>query len=79
MNRSERTRTAVSDRARPAPWWRILPAWARQELVLLLREPVAAVPVDPPDPERRRRPAALPRWSPGACSAGAVRARRRGR
>ena len=41
MNRNERTRTAVSDRARPAPWWRILPVWARQELVLLLREPVA--------------------------------------
>lgn len=41
MNRSVRTRTAVSDRARPAPWWRILPVWARQEFVLLLREPVA--------------------------------------
>mgnify|MGYP000850649565 CR=1 FL=1 len=27
--------------ARSAPWWRILPVWARQELVLLLREPVA--------------------------------------
>ena len=27
--------------SRPAPWWRILLVWARQEFMLLLREPVA--------------------------------------
>ena len=48
ISRSGRTRSmenAVQSRhprqPRPAPWWRILLVWARQEFMLLLREPVA--------------------------------------
>lgn len=29
--------------ASAAPWWRVLPVWARQEATLLLREPVAVI------------------------------------